>query len=59
MTHRRSLTVMAGLGPAIHGWGPIQAEVVDASLRWHDGDHAPKSQVLRAVGIMSAQEDAT
>ena len=35
-TQRRSLTVMAGLVP-------------DASLRWHDGDHAPKSRFQRQL----------
>jgi hypothetical protein len=33
----RSLTVMAGLVPAIHGLQVDPTEAVDASLRWHDG----------------------
>jgi hypothetical protein len=44
-THRRALTVMAGLVPAIHGLRVDPAEVADASLRWHDGDHARKSRI--------------
>ena len=38
VTHRRSLTVMAGLVPAIHALRVDLARIVDASLRWHDGD---------------------
>jgi hypothetical protein len=50
VTHRRSLTLMAGLVrlvPTIHGLRVDPAEVVDASPRWHDGDHA----VSTAIGI--------
>ena len=49
MTHRRSLIVMAGLVPAIHGLRVDPAKVVDASLRGHDGDHAPKSRFQRRL----------
>ena len=48
-TQRRYLAVMAGLVPAIHGLRVDPAEVVDASLRWHDGDHAPKSRFQRRL----------
>jgi hypothetical protein len=40
---------MAGLVPAIHGWRVDPADVVDASLRWHDGDYAPKNQFQRRL----------
>ena len=49
VTHRRSRTVMTGLIPAIHGLRVDPAEVVDAGLRWHDGDHAPKSWFQRRL----------
>jgi hypothetical protein len=35
----RCPSVMAGIVPAFHG---LRVEAVDASLHWHDGDHAPK-----------------
>jgi hypothetical protein len=35
---------MAWSVSAIHGLRVDPAEVVDASMRWHDGDNAPKSR---------------
>jgi hypothetical protein len=35
---------MAGLVSAIHGLRVDPAEIVDASLRWHDGNHTPKGR---------------
>jgi hypothetical protein len=46
---------MAGLVPAIHGLRVDPAEVVDASLRWHDRDDAPKRRFQRRLLGWTAQ----
>ena len=38
---------MTGLVPPVHGLRVDPAEVVDAGLRWHDGERAPKRRFQR------------